>query len=182
MTTLRNTLTDMRRTAKNRINWRYFLQDNITGSWWQMLTVAALTLITAVYTVRQLESLPWGLGVIVLVAWVVGLLLVIGGELRSKHHAVSRWLKKNLFNSVTNSLLTLFLTPILYFPSMLPAGVRQVIWINPFSDLMAVTHGLVQGSDFRWLNLVRPFAIWLLLLGPAWLVFRRSIPHIREVL
>jgi len=79
-------------------------------------------------------------------------------------------------------MMILFLTPILYFPTMLPEGVRQVIWINPFSDLMAIVHGLVEGSEYTWLNVVRPFAIWLLLLGPAWLIFRRSIPHIREVL
>jgi lipopolysaccharide transport system permease protein len=47
---------------------------------------------------------------------------------------------------------------------------------------MAVIHGLVQGSEYSWLNLGRPFLIWFLLLGPSWLVFRRSIPHIREVL
>lgn len=79
-------------------------------------------------------------------------------------------------------MITMFLTPILYFPSMLPEGIQQIIWINPFSDLMAVIHGLVQGSEYSWLNILRPFGIWLLLLGPSWLVFKRSIPHIREVL
>jgi lipopolysaccharide transport system permease protein len=79
-------------------------------------------------------------------------------------------------------MITMFLTPILYFPSMLPDTVRSIIWINPFSDLMAVVHGMLQGYDFGMLNVVRPFLIWLLMLGPAWLVFRRSIPHIREVL
>ncbi len=79
-------------------------------------------------------------------------------------------------------MITMFLTPILYFPTMLPESFRQFIWLNPFSDLMAVIHGLVQGSEYTWLNLCRPFLIWFLLLGPAWLIFRRSIPHIREVL
>ena len=79
-------------------------------------------------------------------------------------------------------MITMFMTPILYFPNQLPDGIRAFIWINPFSDLMAVIHGLVQGRDFSWINLARPFLVWLLLLGPAWLIFRRSIPHIREVL
>lgn len=79
-------------------------------------------------------------------------------------------------------MITMFLSPILYYPSMLPDSVRAIIWINPFSDLMIVVHGLMLDSEFTWLNVVRPFVIWLLLLGPAWLVFRRSIPHIREVL
>lgn len=79
-------------------------------------------------------------------------------------------------------MITLFLTPILYFPSMLPEGIKQFIWINPFSDLMALVHGILQDTEFSWMNLVRPFLIWLLLLGPAWLFYKRSIPHIREVL
>jgi len=79
-------------------------------------------------------------------------------------------------------MITLFLTPILYFPSMLPDGLRQFIWINPFSDLMALVHGLLQDSEYTWMNAVRPFLIWLFLLGPCWLVYKRSIPHIREVL
>ena len=79
-------------------------------------------------------------------------------------------------------MITMFLTPILYFPSMLPDGLTQVIWINPFSDLMAVVHGVLQDSEYSWLNVIRPLTIWLLLLGPAWLIYRRSIPHIREVL
>ena len=78
--------------------------------------------------------------------------------------------------------ITMFLTPILYFPGMLPAGIQAVVWINPISDLMAVVHGLLEGADYNWLNLARPFLVWLALLGPCWLVFRRSIPHIREVL
>jgi lipopolysaccharide transport system permease protein len=79
-------------------------------------------------------------------------------------------------------MILMFMTPILYFPSMLPEGMQQMIWINPFADLMAVIHGLVQGTGYSWINLARPFLVWLLLLGPAWLIFRRSIPHIREVL
>jgi len=65
---------------------------------------------------------------------------------------------------------------------MLPEGMQAFVWLNPFSDLMAIVHGLVQGREFSWINVIRPWCIWLLLMGPAWLVFRRSIPHIREVL
>jgi len=79
-------------------------------------------------------------------------------------------------------MITMFMTPILYFPGMLPEGMQAFVWLNPFSDLMAIVHGLVQGREFSWINVIRPWCIWLLLMGPAWLVFRRSIPHIREVL
>lgn len=79
-------------------------------------------------------------------------------------------------------MLGLFLSPILYFPSMVPESVQPVLRLNPFADLMALIHGLVQGNELTWSNLLRPLALWLLLLGPSWLVFRRSMPHIREVL
>jgi len=79
-------------------------------------------------------------------------------------------------------MITLFLTPILYFPSMLPEGISGIICINPFSDLMAVVHGVLQDSEYTWLNFARPMIIWLLLIGPSWLVYKRSVPHIREVL
>ena len=79
-------------------------------------------------------------------------------------------------------MITMYATPILYFPSMLPEAVRPWLWLNPFSDVMALIHGAVQGGDMSWFNLLRPLAIWLVFMSPAWLVFRRSMPHVREVL
>jgi lipopolysaccharide transport system permease protein len=79
-------------------------------------------------------------------------------------------------------MLLLYCTPILYFPEMLPAGMREWIWLNPFSDLVAVIQAWVQGVAFPWNSLWRLLGLWLLLLGPSWLLFRRSLPHVREVL
>ena len=31
-------------------------------------------------------------------------------------------------------------------------------------------------------NLLRPLALWLLALAPAWVLFRRTEPHMREAL
>ncbi|HWK55599.1 MAG TPA: ABC transporter permease [Hyphomicrobiales bacterium] len=79
-------------------------------------------------------------------------------------------------------MLLLYCTPILYFPDMMPPPVRQWLWINPFSDLVAVIGQWVQGVPIAWHALARLVGLWLLLLGPAWLLFRRSLPHVREVL
>ncbi len=87
-------------------NWQLFLQDNITGSWYQTVTVLVLTLLTAFYTVSQYETLPTAT-MFVLVIWVIGIGLVANGELRHRHFGLSRWLKENLLSSVSNALITL---------------------------------------------------------------------------
>jgi lipopolysaccharide transport system permease protein len=78
--------------------------------------------------------------------------------------------------------LLMYSTPILYFPEMLPAAYRQWLWLNPLADVMAVAHGLVQGTAVTPATVIRLCVLWLLLLVPSWLIFRRSMPHIREVL
>ncbi len=112
MTTIAENIIQLRTSVGRGINWQLFLQDNITGSWYQMVIVGLLTLITAVYTVGQLNESPIST-IIILVAWLVGITLVVFGELRHKHTALSRWLKNNLFSSVSNTLLTLLIALIL---------------------------------------------------------------------
>lgn len=79
-------------------------------------------------------------------------------------------------------MLIMYATPILYFPSMLPAGAQEWMWLNPFSDLVAAIHAVVDTSAMDWHGVARLAALWLLLLAPCWAVFRRSVPHVREVL
>lgn len=81
-------------------------------------------------------------------------------------------------------MLIMYCTPILYFPDMLPESVRNVLWLNPFADIMGLMHALIQGEAFAFSPqaVLRLIVEWLLLLGPCWLVFRRSLVHIREVL
>ena len=76
----------------------------------------------------------------------------------------------------------LYVTPILYTPDMLPAALQPWLVFNPVADVMAVIHHLLQDLPVSVGNWLRPLALWLALLGPAWLLFRRSEPHLREVL
>lgn len=78
--------------------------------------------------------------------------------------------------------LLMYSTPILYFPEMLPAWCQEWLWLNPLADVMAVVHGLVQGTVVTPATVIRLLVLWVILLVPAWLIFRRSMPHIREVL
>jgi lipopolysaccharide transport system permease protein len=78
--------------------------------------------------------------------------------------------------------VTLYLTPILYMPSQMPEQMQWVLVINPVADLMALIHASTQNLSWTYGNILRPLGLWLLLLGPAWVLFRRSEPHIREML
>ena len=78
--------------------------------------------------------------------------------------------------------LSMYLTPILYMPEMLPAPLRPWMVLNPFADVMALIHGLLQDMPVTLGNVLRPLLLWLLLLAPAWALFRRAEPHVREQL
>ncbi|RKZ86559.1 MAG: ABC transporter permease [Candidatus Parabeggiatoa sp. nov. 1] len=78
--------------------------------------------------------------------------------------------------------ITLYLTPILYLPTQMPDPLQWILIINPIADLMALIHAGLQDLPWAWGNIWRPVGLWLLLLGPAWVLFRRAEPHIREML
>jgi len=78
--------------------------------------------------------------------------------------------------------ITLYLTPILYMPNQMPEPMLWMLTINPIADVMALIHAGIQDLPWTYANLWRPLGIWLLLLGPAWVLFRRAEPHIREML
>jgi lipopolysaccharide transport system permease protein len=78
--------------------------------------------------------------------------------------------------------LIMYSTPILYFPDFLPATLQEWLWLNPFADLVALIHAVVDTTRVNWHGVARLFGLWLLLLAPCWAVFRRSVPHVREVL
>ena len=93
----------------SQFNWRYFLQDNITGSWLLTVWIVLLSVATAVYTMQQMQALPLST-IVVLILWVVGLGFALANGLFKKKTAVGAWLKTNLMSSISNVLLTLFLT------------------------------------------------------------------------
>ena len=108
MTTVAESITQKPVSTVRRVNWQVFLQDNITGSWYQTVWVFLLTLVTVNYVSNKFSEVPT-LTFIVLALWVLAVLSVIVGELLGRHSAISRWLKNNLLSSVSNTVLTLFL-------------------------------------------------------------------------
>lgn len=95
------------------IHWEFFLQDNLTGSRTLTITVLALTLIAGFVTASQYRTYPLST-IIVVATWLIGVLLVVFGELSHKHSRLSRWLKSNLFGSISNTLLTLIITLMIF--------------------------------------------------------------------
>jgi lipopolysaccharide transport system permease protein len=78
--------------------------------------------------------------------------------------------------------LAFYLTPILYTPEMVPEAVRGLFVFNPIADLMAVIRGLFFDLEITPGNVLRPLAVWIFLLAPGWLLYRRMEPHVREAL
>lgn len=78
--------------------------------------------------------------------------------------------------------LVMYLTPILYTPDKLPDTLQWLLVINPVADLMALIHATIQDLPWTAANVWRPLLCWLLLIGPAWALFRRAEGHIREML
>lgn len=111
-------------------NWRYFLQDNITGSWMLTVWVALLAVVTAVYTSQQLAVLPVST-IIVIILWLVGIGLTLMAGLFKRHTAVGAWLKENMMNSVSNTLLTLFLSLVIV---SVANGIWQWAFVNATFD------------------------------------------------
>jgi lipopolysaccharide transport system permease protein len=78
--------------------------------------------------------------------------------------------------------MLMYVTPILYAPEALPASIRWALTLNPLADVMALIQGWIHGFPIEPGNWQRPLALWLILLTPAWILFRRTEPHMREVL
>lgn len=76
----------------------------------------------------------------------------------------------------------MYLTPFLYMPQMLPEAMRPFMVLNPLADILAVVHHLILDLPVTPGNWVRPWLLWLVLLGPAWVIFFRAQPHMREAL
>jgi len=111
MTEITNTTTRLQDNIRD-YNWQFFLLDNITGSWYQTVWIAILTLVTAAFAVTQFYKMPTAT-VVIFAAWAIGTIMVVVGTLFHRHTKVSRWLKNNLISSVSNTVLSLLLMLVL---------------------------------------------------------------------
>ncbi|NBY21889.1 MAG: ABC transporter permease [Gammaproteobacteria bacterium] len=78
--------------------------------------------------------------------------------------------------------MVLYVTPILYAPDMLPESVRWAMAFNPMADVIALIQGVLHDFEIERGHWLRPLLLWLALLTPSWILFKRTEPHMREVL
>ncbi len=97
-----------RGTFSKKFNLNYFLQDNISGSRGLLIWVSILAIVTVGLLVQQFNNAP-GRTWVIFGVWAVAVLGTVVGELFTLHIGATRWLKENMFNNVSNSLMTLFL-------------------------------------------------------------------------
>jgi len=153
------TIREKRGTFSKTFNWDYFLHDNITSSKALMSWVILLGLVTFFVAAGQFSTSPQRVGLIVAV-WFIALSATVIGDLFTLHTGVSLWLKQNMLNSVSNTLITLLL-------SLLVSQVVIQLWnwgyVNATFD-PALTAPDVRTSGASW------GVIWgarkLLLTGP----------------
>lgn len=78
--------------------------------------------------------------------------------------------------------LLMYLSPVLYQPEALPASLRPLMAWNPVADWLSVIQHLVHDLPLESVQLWRIGVLWILLLPPAWVLFRRAEPQMREEL
>lgn len=85
-----------------------WIRLNITRSWWLTAWLALLAYITVRFTLGQLAAAPTTT-TIVLILWLSTVAAVAFTSVTHYYNVITHWLKENLYNSITNTLLTLIL-------------------------------------------------------------------------
>jgi len=150
----------------------------------EVLPTMALVMPTLVYTPVLMLTALWLLGLFAAVKAIVVIPLLLVWTLPLVLFCTVAGLFVRDFGQALPFMLTLlmYLTPILYFPDMLPAAMRDWLWLNPMADWMALIHAWLGGNILPRESIVRLVVLWLLLLVPCWLWFRRTLLHVRELL
>ena len=106
MTTIENTKSD---TPRFSFDWNGFVREHITRHWALTVWLVLLTYFTITFTISRLnESLLST--VVILIVWAVSVAITVFSEVVHRHTNTTLWLKNNMYNSITNILLTLVIS------------------------------------------------------------------------
>ena len=108
MTTIPQRQTRFNLPADFQVQINRFVTEQITRSWVLTLWLILLTLFTINTIVGRVQAAPVST-ILVLIVWIVTVILVAVNELRHKHNALSLWLKNNMYNTITNTQISLLL-------------------------------------------------------------------------
>lgn len=150
----------------------------------EVLPTMALVMPMLVYTPVLVLTTLWLLGAVAALKAIVVIPLLLVWTLPLVLLFTVTGLFVRDFGQALPFVLTLlmYLTPILYFPDMMPESMRQLMWLNPMADWMVLIQGWLNGTGLPSASVVRLALLWLLLLVPCWLWFRRTQLHVRELL
>ena len=99
-------------TLLRSVDWNRFMAEHVTRSGWLTVWLVVLVAFTVNYVVGRFAAAPLTTTLIVSI-WAVTIILTVFSELRHKHSVLTWWLRNNLYNSITNILITLVLVLIL---------------------------------------------------------------------
>lgn len=150
----------------------------------EVLPTLTLVMPALVYTPVLVLTSLWLLGMVAALKAIVVIPLLLVWTLPLVLFCAVAGLFVRDFGQALPFVLTLlmYLTPILYFPDMLPSAMREWLWLNPMADWMALIHAWLDGSVLPLDSAARLVLLWLVLLVPCWLWFRRTLLHVRELL
>lgn len=101
-------MTTSTREPRWSFDWQAFISENITRTWWLTVWLAFLTYFTTRLAVGQWIARPWSTTLLVVV-WIGSLALTLWRDARHRHTDYTRWLKANLYGSITSALITLMI-------------------------------------------------------------------------
>ncbi len=111
-TLLHNVRAVLRGEAADHFSLGHYLREHILRRPWLALWLLLLTYVTVRVVIGQLASAPLTT-LVVLAVWGISVVATAAGELTRRHSPITQWLSQNLYNSVTNALLTLLLVLLL---------------------------------------------------------------------
>lgn len=117
------------------VDWNRFVAEHITRSPLLTLWLMALTAFTVSTIVQRLQAAPVS-SMVVVIVWAVTVVSTVFSELRHKHTVVTWWLRNNLYNSITNILITVVL--VLGILSVL-FGLYRYAWETASFDTVPTT-------------------------------------------
>lgn len=135
MTTLENIQSLVRSDRQVEFNLGQYIRENVTSSAWRMLWLLILSYIALQVVITQFGAPPLTEGylgpqgslsfgaqavsgilnpvmntIVIVILWAVTVFMTAVNDVTKQHTTMTLWLKNNLYNSITNVLLSLILT------------------------------------------------------------------------
>ncbi|MFO7538788.1 MAG: amino acid ABC transporter permease [Chloroflexota bacterium] len=130
-----------------RFNLGNWLRENVTRSWWLLAWLVLIVYISVSIAWSQLQNVPVQASLI-LGIWVLTVGYTAVASINRRHSPISLWLKDNLYSSITNALLTLVLTLLIF--SGLRAFIIYAFIAGSFSTNPEVAREAAAAGGARW--------------------------------